>query len=179
MRSALLVVWLMVSTSGFAAIGHILLRQPLDVSAIPADSMQTQSLADDINAPASDHADLETLKFPATTERPLFSRGRRKFVPPPPPKPAKPRQTVTTNKPAPKVRTQAPNAPAPKLSLIGISISSGTASALLSSGKGENTWVLAGDSIGSWMVGEIDTNSVQLTSTGRSIRLQLYELEER
>ncbi len=178
MRTSLLLAILISGTLAFASIDRALLSQPVDITALPASYAQTNLLAGKDTASAANGVNLANFEFPETTERPLFSRDRRKFVPPPPPKPVKPRKTAKVVKPKPKVTKQVRKTPAPKLTLIGISISDGRSSALFSSDKGENRWVLSGDSINSWIVGDIDANSVQLTSKGRELRLQLYEIGE-
>ncbi|MGX5805654.1 hypothetical protein ACWGS9_31195 [Bradyrhizobium sp. Arg314] len=108
--------------------------------------------------------------FAETFERPLFSPTRRKFVPAPvEPKPV----AVTAAPPTPPPQQVAVSVVAP--SLLGISISSGTARALLKTeGSAAADWYANGETIDGWTVSAIDKDQAVLTRDGRKARLSLY-----
>ncbi|MDA4848841.1 hypothetical protein [Hoeflea poritis] len=176
MRSAITLFWLVGIAALSLLVGGYLLEHPVDVSPIIPDPTVTATASGTGKTPGENVTELSKMELSATTERPLFSRSRRKFVPPPPPKPAKPIQTAAIKKPSAPPRATALAIPPPDFTLIGVSISKEASSALLTSSGGENKWVVEGDSINSWTVADIDNDSVGLENGGRSVRLHLYEI---
>ena len=152
----------------------------VDTSPLSSGDNSVAVLLENSQSGATGEPALANLAFPSTTERPLFNRDRRKFVPPPPPKRVKPARPVQTAKTASRKNTTKPARQVAELelTLIGISISDGVASALLASKNGSNQWVTSGDSIQSWQVSHVDSNSVSLTANGRNVQLQLYKQQE-
>lgn len=108
--------------------------------------------------------------FAETFERPLFSPTRRKFVPAPvEPKPV----AVAAALAAPPPQETAAPAAAP--SLLGISVSGGTARALLQvEGGAAADWYANGETVDGWTVSAIDKDEAVLTRDGREARLSLY-----
>ncbi len=180
MKTLQLIGLLIIVAAGLAsAISHLRTFE-LDISPLPPDAKSVAALLENTHDGTTDGASFAGLTFPSTTERPLFSRNRRKFVPPPPPKPVQPAKPVQTAKVAPQKKPSKPvRKPAQiQLKLIGISISDSEASALFANKDGTNQWVTSGDRIQSWEVSQIDNNSVHLTGDGRNIHLQLYKSRE-
>ncbi len=180
MKTLQLIGLLIIVAAGLSsAISHLRTFE-LDISPLPPDAKSVAALLENTQAGTTDGASFAELTFPSTTERPLFSRNRRKFVPPPPPKPVQPKKPVQTAKVAPpkKVIKPIPKVAKVQLTVIGISISDGSASALLASKDGTNQWVTSGDKIQSWEVSRIDSSSVHLVGNGRNVHLQLYESQE-
>lgn len=105
-----------------------------------------------------------------TFERPLFSPTRRKFVP----APAEPKPVEVAAAPvAPPPQETA--APVVLPSLLGISIGSGTARALLKiEGGTAADWYANGETVDGWTVSAIGKDQAVLTRNGQEARLLLY-----
>ena len=173
MRSAQLAVSLAALTGVFFAVNWHLLNEPVDVSPIDADLTKTTSFKKDENTQAIER-NLSQMRLSATIDRPLFSRERRKFVPPPPPKPIETKPVAGLSQPASPAASQPQSpVPAPDITVIGVSLSEAKSSALIT-GDAENRWVYLGESVNAWTVDAIDGDGVLLRNGKQKLRLNLY-----
>jgi hypothetical protein len=118
-----------------------------------ADILTTQSISEPSQASA---------QYAQITERPLFSRARRPFVPPQP--------IVEPPPPEPQ-----PIAAELQITLQGIMINSEMRHALiLAGGESAPRWFRQGDSIGGWEITGIDSNSIRLAAEGQRRSVNLY-----
>ncbi len=173
MKVGALALTLTVVAAAFVLAGQLLVSHPVEISAIWPEPGRLNLTTDVDKQPNGETLDLSQISFSETVTRPLFSRSRRKFVPPAKPKPV-------ALRPAPKLRAAPkpppkPATPPPKISLIGVSLRKGEASALLAQGGGENVWVSEGDVIAAWTVKQIGSNSIVLTHDSREVSLRLYK----
>jgi hypothetical protein len=115
--------------------------------------------------------DSQELLFIHTQTRPLFSPTRRPWVAPTvplEPVPAVAEQTVVE---PPVVEEVQP----PQISLLGIDITPSGAKALtLKTGSAEAVWVRKGEALDGWVVGIIESTSIELTSGTQTVKLELY-----
>ncbi|MGJ5180694.1 hypothetical protein ACQR16_26015 [Bradyrhizobium oligotrophicum] len=101
------------------------------------------------------------------TARPVFSRSRQPFLPPPPPPP----------RPVAAPAVLPPMVPAdPGLQVGGVVIQAGRSKAYLQSkgGPSGGSWVSEDESYQGWQVKMIDPSGVRIEQAGRSIELKLY-----
>lgn len=104
-----------------------------------------------------------TVNYGAMADRPLFSRSRRPYVPPPP----EPAQIDV-------VETQV-ILPEPQLTLQGIFISGSVRRALIATPDSPAaTWHNEGDSISSWRLAEIKPNTLILLAGDQRRTVELY-----
>lgn len=173
MKTTPLALALVITASVVTAGAHLLVTSPVEISAIwpEAGRMNIVNEAGETKQPQD--FDLGKIAFSETLTRPLFSRSRRKFIPPQKPKPAAPTPVQAVQATAQHSQPVAP--PPSDLILIGISLRNDQSSALMSKGPGNNVWVSTGDEIAAWKVSEIDANSVRLTHGGRETFLYLYK----
>lgn len=187
MKLGLLVTTLVMAVAGFVSAGSILANNAVEISAIwPETGLRSSD--PEVQERETEVPDLGAIAFSATIGRPLFMRGRRKFVPPKKPKPVRPKPIARPAKPRPPPPPPPappppppppePMAPPPDVSLIGVSLRLGDASALLTQDGGENLWVSRGDVLASWTIEDIFPDSIVLSHRDQEIQLRLYDVGE-
>ncbi|MCI5075343.1 hypothetical protein [Oricola sp.] len=154
---------------GVGLLSNRLLHYPVDISPITADAASVDQ------PPASAGTLLASPMRPATAfsqivTRPLFSRTRRKFTPPP--VSAQPPQSAVAKRASPTPR-KAEMRP-PELKLLGVSMGAQQARVLLSSKDAPPAWIASGMKIDDWTVETIDADGAVMTNDGRRFRLDLY-----
>ncbi len=174
MKTGYLLTILILSVTGFGVAMDHLFATPVNVTPLINVDGQRPGLGSLDKNPKAEQISLDDIEFSSTLTRPLFNRDRRKFVKPPPAPVKKPPviQVATQAKP---VRAAPPLQPDPVFTLLGISISEGKSSALLSQNGGENKWVSSGDKINAWNIEDIGENHVRLSHGTREINLLLYD----
>ena len=121
------------------------------------DQTQVQARAP-TDIPASPLAAYSVDRLSATSERPLFSPGRRPPAPPPAP-----------------VTAAAPPPPPPKLILFGTIMDADDARAVVGVGTADKTRrVRIGDDIGGWKVTQIEERQLVLSLDDRSATFTLF-----
>jgi hypothetical protein len=148
------------------AVTGVLLSRPLNIAAIPPEPKliafaARQPLAESFGRPSPEHVKI-------IAARPLFSKTRRAFVPPPAaPTPPPAAKTPTAPQPAPVA--------ANTLILRGVLLSGATARALVASPiSPEGTWLKDGEQIEGWVIQDIQPGSVRLAQDGQIAELALY-----
>lgn len=96
--------------------------------------------------------------------RPLFSRTRRPFVPPP----------VERVEPAPEEPQSVQAISEPPLTLQGVYIRGRTRRALILSAEASAQWKTVGDTVSGWNIIEIAPNGIQLEAGGETRDIKLY-----
>ena len=102
--------------------------------------------------------------FEDIVERPLFSRSRRPFVPPP----------AEVTETFPEISEPAQAVAEPQLSLKGVYIQGGVRRALILSTESPAQWQSVGDDVSGWNITEIGANEITLEAQGQTRRLKLY-----
>lgn len=146
----------------------LMMREPVATSPInPMSTRQTQlpETGKDSGTPAALPAD--GLAFVQSFSRPLFAEDRRKYQPP------------VVQKPTPVAKAAArkkkPASPPPAISLLGVSITGGTAKALISANDGGSAeWRERGETIGDWEISGIDENNLILKQNDREAVFNLH-----
>lgn len=110
--------------------------------------------------------------FGETLRRPVFSKSRRPFVPPPEPEP----EAMPESEPPPPEAEAAVEAPPPEgLALRGVAITREKRSALLvTAGNPNGQWIAVGGTIESWQVAEVAAGYTVLRSGQQVHTLHLY-----
>ncbi|WP_287178409.1 hypothetical protein [Mesorhizobium sp.] len=109
--------------------------------------------------------------FTETFERPLFSPTRRKFVP----EPVAPQLAEVASDPVEQQPAPENVAPAVAPTLLGISIHSGAAKALLRiAGSDAALWYGKDETVDGWKVSNIDKGQAVLERDGKITRISLY-----
>jgi hypothetical protein len=104
-------------------------------------------------------------QYPEIAARPLFSRSRRPFMPPP--------QEIA--EPAPPEPEQVATLGDPQIVLQGVMITDRAEQALiLADGEAAPRWRNVGESVGGWTIAEIAENGVRLTAEQQSRTVNLY-----
>jgi len=160
---------IVIAAAGLVATNVFLYNMRVDISAL-APAKKTGVKVPAGADPSEGMPDLGG--FAETFERPLFSPSRRKFVPAPvDAEPVAPASAPVD--PQPQAQQVAASVAAP--SLLGISISGGTARALLQAeGGAAAEWYANGETVNGWTVSAIDKQEAVLTRDGREARLSLY-----
>lgn len=174
MKMVYLIILLMIGMSGFSFSAMHMLSSPLATSAIEPSENQEMPLDRTQENASLENSSVRDINYSATISRPLFNRDRKKFVKPPPPKPALRKPVVSVK---PQVRTTIPvreKQPDPVFTLLGVSITDDKAMALLSEPGSQNVWVSTGDKVKTWNVEAIGQNNVRLSKNSREISLFLY-----
>lgn len=154
-----------------AAVNVLLVLGVLRLLAMPVDVSPTPPRIGRGALPAADGSlaalDLTSLEHNQALSRPLFAPDRRPWQ-----EPMAPETFETFEEPE---MTYEPEAAPPELSLVGIGIANGRASALLLDPmQGEPEWVAEGDSIARWTVRAVSDRSVTLEGDGGTVSLSLY-----
>lgn len=156
--------------AGLVVVNVSLYNTPVDIAPIAfakgRDSGLTPGRAGSLQIP--DAGD-----FTETFERPLFSPTRRKFVP----EPVVPQPVEVASAPAEQQPAPPPDniAPAVIPSLLGISIHSGAAKALLRiAGSDAALWYGKDETVDGWKVSAIDKGQAVLERDGKVARISLY-----
>ena len=168
MSTALRSVAVVASITGLALVNWGIANSPVDISPISTQQSRetlfggaTGGVEDNQNAALSEPLFVETFS------RPLFARSRRPWEPPQaPPPPQRPTQTAR-----PVARQIEP----PDFSLIGISMAGAAAKALLRRhSEFEAVWVSEGETVGGWIVGQIDSQSITVRQDDQTVSMALY-----
>jgi hypothetical protein len=153
------------SLIGFAGVVALLMK-PIDVSPLaPVGATVPLSLLE--QPPMLEQSAAKSGTLSAILARPVFSKTRRPFQPPPLklPAPASP--------PAESFQPQAPAADA--LLLRGIALRSGQAKALIvSPSHPAGIWIETGSDIEGWRLHDVASNSASLARGASAIELRLY-----
>ncbi len=142
---------------------------PVNTSPITAQQSRDSMFSDaDTGGHTEQAADLSEPSFVETFSRPLFAKDRRRWEPPPPSKPP-PKRVVQPEKPAVRQIDR------PDFNLIGVSISSGAAKALVRrNSELDPVWVLEGEAVGGWIVSAIDSQSISVRQKDQTVSINLY-----
>ncbi len=164
MKLTALTAALLLLGATFAGIFRYLVTTPVDVSPIaPTRFVNSPAVGEDWSIAAPD-ALLGNAEISATLARPLFSRDRRRFIPPREPEvPSESTDVVADHK-----------SEASELVLLGVSLGAGQSRALVASKGASGVWVQPGDSVHSWTIEEIRSNRVSLTRGTQTAELELY-----
>ncbi|MER8963828.1 hypothetical protein [Mesorhizobium sp. M0701] len=153
--------------AGLVAVNVLLYETSVDTAPIISAKARDGGLAR--NLPGSLQIP-EAGDFSETFERPLFSPARRKFVPEPVAPQAVEVASVAVEQPPPQNV-----APAVVPSLLGISLHSGSAKALLRvAGADTALWYGNGETVDGWTVSTIDKDQAVLERDGKVARISLY-----
>jgi len=150
--------------AAFAGIFRHIVKTPVDISAIAPTRIEKSKLLTEDWSIASPDAILGNAEISATLARPLFSRDRRRFVPP--------REPELQSGPAEKNTDR--KSEASELVLLGVSLGGGQSRALVAGPGSSGNWVQPGDTVQSWIVEEIRPNEVGLTRGSEKAELKLY-----
>ncbi len=145
---------------------NLVLGAKLAILGLGEETVGSQRVAWNAELPRSMAGYAERPRADAYTEivaRPVFSKSREPFVPPPPapPLPVAPQQAVTAD---------------PGLIVGGIMITTRESKAYLlnKAGGGVGSWVDEEGMFQGWKVKTIDASGVRIEQVGRVIELQLY-----
>ena len=154
--------------AALAAANLWMAANPVDVSP-SASTRQARDGAADTQLDPGKAPDLSQLSLVQANSRPLFAKNRKPWSPPQAAKAAKAKGAAQPG------RAVAGRTPPPDLRLIGVSISGGSARALLLSGASPDpVWVAAGESFGNWKVSEITERFVTVQQADQTVSLDLY-----
>ncbi|TPM16328.1 hypothetical protein [Mesorhizobium sp. B2-3-5] len=144
---------------------------PVDIS--PTTASAQRNVRELQNVVAGEPTSVASTDFAETFERPLFTPTRRNFVPLPDQAPP-PVQAATA--PIAPPQPVAIIAPAAAPSLLGVSISSTSAKALLKiAGSNKANWYGSGETIDGWTVSRVEKDAATLERDGKSERIPLYQ----